>query len=73
MTSLNEKFWQSAFHRFATKKRPTVEMTWGETASTQVEGNASDVDKKVAVSPSRPMICSAFCSSIKQIPPFILN
>jgi len=45
-------------HLIRIRKRPTAEMTWGETASVNVKGNGRR-DNKAAVSPSRPLICSA--------------
>ncbi len=42
---------------FQKRKRRTVEMTWGETA-TRKFNYMKNVDNKVAVSPSRPLICS---------------
>ncbi|HEV8160255.1 MAG TPA: hypothetical protein VGP58_14565, partial [Pyrinomonadaceae bacterium] len=44
------------FH-FATARRRTAEMTWGETASDKLKVTRP-VDNKVAVSPSRPLNCS---------------
>ncbi len=41
-----------------TTKRRTAEMTWGETATRKLKFNGQR-EKKVAVSPSRPMTCCA--------------
>ncbi len=39
------------------EKNRTIELTWGETATAQRQGNEESF-KREAVSPSRPMICS---------------
>ena len=53
-------FWKCLFYLTSTEnrgKRRTLEMTWGETADTQLRVNGQR-DNKVAVSPSRPLTCS---------------
>ncbi|MCY7347191.1 MAG: hypothetical protein LH614_13335 [Pyrinomonadaceae bacterium] len=47
--------------RHANAKRPTIELTWGETASVNVKDNGRR-DNKVAVSPSHPLNCSTLCN-----------
>jgi len=46
--------------QFLFKKRLTAELTWGETVTRKLK-ETTRRDKKVAVSPSRPMICYAAC------------